>query len=549
MRTDSLSPLAVLRALELFGPQARPYNFDDCFDCWGLVRRVFDHLDNGDEVNGELAAEEGGPEEANWAAFSSPDELTPGDLLVTHPYASPGFHTVFYCGRVGGCDLVYDASPRAAVPLFARHDDAWRLETSRAIHTRYARATETTDRLRTDGGAYLRLWDERERFYHRGLRRRLFDGATTDPALADVGAGSRSPASAATAGSAGRDLVALRRAAGLSELPFYCRRRLPADLAGREVYDNFATRHLDYFVPDGAPVPDDAYEVAGAAAHRNVLPPGPSVDSIGAIRGQSVESSPAPVAASAPASELGRPAPPRIVKAPLWVVRDGPVTVEWENPGAREAAGSGTTPAVVTGCRVEVWEETADLWKHRLLRLDYVRPATSFTVPDDVLHDDARFAVVVWARGPGGFSGTALAPFLFRPARDNRLLEYDPVRPECLAPDGGEEVPAGAPLELTWRIRQPLASQAGFRIQILEDAIHTDDAAPVFGVEVSGPPARICRTVVPGEVLRADHVYRWYITVRSADGRTAFAPSEGVFRAAGGHGDRPAGALAAPEEG
>ena len=33
MRRDPLSPADVLRALELFGPQARPYNFDDCFDC------------------------------------------------------------------------------------------------------------------------------------------------------------------------------------------------------------------------------------------------------------------------------------------------------------------------------------------------------------------------------------------------------------------------------------------------------------------------------------------------------------------------------------
>ena len=124
-----------------------------------------------------------------------------------------------------------------------------------------------------------------------------------------------------------------------------------------------------------------------------------------------------------------------------------------------------------------------------------------------MLHDDARFAVVVWARGPGGFSGTALAPFLFRPARDNPLLEYDPVRPEGLAPDGGEEVPAGAPVELTWRIRQPLASQAGFRVEVLEDAFLADGVTPVYDVEVSGPPARVCRTVVPGEVLRAGHVY------------------------------------------
>ena len=213
----------------------------------------------------------------------------------------------------------------------------------------------------------------------------------------------------------------------------------------------------------------------------------------------------------------------------------------------RRRVGRARLPAV-TGCRVEVWEETADLWKHRLLRRDFAEPVTSFTVPDDVVHDDARFAVVVWARGPGGFSGTALAPFLYRPARDNPLLEYDPVRPEGLAPDGGEQVPAGAPLELTWRIRQPLASQAGFRVEVLEDAFLADGVTPVYDVEVSGPPARVCRTVVPGEVLRAGHVYSWYITVRSADRRTAFAPSEGVFRTADG-GDVGRGPGVAPEEG
>jgi len=525
MRTDPVSPLAVLRALELFGPQARPYNFDDCFDCWGLVRRVFDHLDHGDEVNGELAEEEGGPEEVHWAAFESPDELTPGDLLVTHPHLSPEFHTAFYCGSVDGHDLVYDASPRAAVPLFARRDGAWRLEASRAIHTRYARATETTDRLRNDGGAYLRLWDDRACFYHRGLHARLLAGAAADAELAGV------------ADMAGRDLVALRHAAGLSELPFYCRLRLPVDAAGRESYDNLLTRHLDYYVPGGAPVLDDDYELAAAGPHGGVHAPGLSADSFEAIKGQRAESPPdppaprVPVDARPPAPRLGRPAPPRIVKAPLWVVRDGPVRVEWEYPGAGQAPGSDTSPATANGCRVEVWEETADLWKHRLVRQDLADPVTSFTVPDEVLHDDARFAVVVWARGARGFSGTALAPFLFRPARDNRLLTYDPVRPEGLAPDGGEEVPAGAPLELTWRIRQPLASQAGFRIEVLEDAFLTDDVTPVYDVEVSGPPARVCRTVVPGEVLRPGHVYSWYITVRSADRRTAFAPSEGVFRA------------------
>ena len=519
MRTEPLSPLEVLRALELFGPQARPYNFDDCFDCWGLMRRVFDHLDDGFELDGELAEQPGGPQEAGWAAFEHPDELTPGDLLVTHPHVSKEFHTVVYCGQAAGLHLVYDASPRGEVPLFARRagapdgrpGDVWELEEARAISTLYARATETTDRLRNDGGAYLRLWDDRERYYHRGLRARLVAGVAADPALAGSEA------------ALGRDLVMLRRAAGLGDLPFYCRRRLPQDAAGRELYDNRWTRRLDYYVPDGAPVPDDAYEAAAEAYG-------------GAV---SRESPPAPPSARAPGPRPGRPGPPRIFKAPVWVVRDGPVKVEWEYPAAGEAADAGgqdasgdSSGAAVTGCRIEVWEETADLWKHRLLRLDLDRPETTFEVPVDLLRDDRRFAVVVWARGPGGFSGTALAPFLYRPGRDAPLLAYQPIRPEELAPDGGEEVPAGAPLELTWRIRQPLVTQAGFRVSVLEDALPEDDATPVFDLEVKGAQARICKAVVPGDVLRAGHVYRWYVTVRTADGRTAFAPSEGMVRAA-----------------
>ena len=501
MRPDPLSPLAVLRALELFGPQARPYNFDDCFDCWGLVRKVFDYLDDGDEVNGELAEEASGPEEAGWAAFGSPEELTPGDLLVTHPHLSPEFHTVFYCGRVAGHDLVYDASPRALVPLFVRDHgaeagatagDAWWLAEARALHTRYARATETTDRLRNDAGAYLRLWDDRERYFHRGLRARLVEGAAADPGLS------------ALEGPAGRDLVALRLAAGLEGLPFYCRRRLPSDAAGRELYDNLATRHLDYYVPDGAPVPDDDYEAL--------------VEGHGDAEGGA------------------RPPAPRITRAPLWTVRDGPVTVEWEYRPALSAPAVADGEreaglAAVTGCRVELWEETPALWKHRLLRIDADEPVTSFTVSDGLVHDDARFAVVVWARGSSGYSGTALAPFLYRPSRDNPLLDYDPVRPEDLAPDGGEQVAAGAPLELRWRIRQPLASQAGFRVEIFEDAFLADGTPPVYEVKASGPAARTCRAVVPGEVVRTGHGYRWYVTARTADRRTVFAPSEGVFRA------------------
>jgi hypothetical protein len=49
----------------------------------------------------------------------------------------------------------------------------------------------------------------------------------------------------------------------------------------------------------------------------------------------------------------------------------------------------------------------------------------------------------------------------------------------------------------------------------------------------TGPAARLCRVTVPGEVLREGCTYAWYITARTADGRTAFAPSEGVFRTTG----------------
>ncbi len=489
MRTDPHTPADVLRALELFGPQARPYNFDDAFDCWGLVRRVFDHLDAGFEMDEELHGP-GEPQEANWVAFTQPGELVPGDLLVTHPHVSEGFHTAFFCGCVAGLDLVYDASPRGIVPLFAAADDGWRLVETRDIHTRYARATETTDRLRNDGGAYLRLWDERQSYYHRGLHERLLAGGAGD------------------GGAAGRDLVALRRAAGLSDLPFYCLRSLPRDAAGREVYDNLATRHLDYYVPDGAPVPDDEYE---AVVERSESP--------GRLR----------------------PPAPRITKAPLWVVRDGPVTVEWAYPpapdlrgqgaAARPASAAGSLPGVA-GCRLEVWEETWDCWKHRLLRLDLDEPATRFTVPEELLHDDSRFAVVVWARGPGGFSGTALAPFLFRPARDNPLLEYDPVRPQDLAPDGGVLLPAGVPAELVWSIRQPLVTQASHHVEVFEDAFLADGAAPVFAADARGPAARTSKVTVPADALRAGHTYSWYVTVSAADRRTAFAPSEGVFRVA-----------------
>jgi len=149
MRSQPVSPGDVLQALELFGPQARPYNFDDCFDCWGLVRKVFDWLDDGYEVDEELG-DAGDAGEDRWLRIDGPAELVPGDLLTTHPHTHDDFHTVFYCGRVDGDELVYDSSPRGLVPLY---DETDHRRDARLIYTRYMRATETTDRLRDDGGA------------------------------------------------------------------------------------------------------------------------------------------------------------------------------------------------------------------------------------------------------------------------------------------------------------------------------------------------------------------------------------------------------------
>lgn len=453
MRPDPLPATRVLQALELFGPQARPYNFDDMFDCWGLVRRVVDWLDDGAEANDELRDD--GSTDASWRPFTDPSELVPGDLLVSHRRPDPDFHTVFYCGRVGGLDLVYDSSPRGEVPLF---DGRGRLVADRPLVTRYMRATETTDRLRHDGGAYLRLWDARQRFYHGPLHDRL-----------------------AAAGPPGeRDLGALRRRAGLPGLPSYCRERLPRDPRGREAYDNLWSRHLDYYIPDGGPAPDD-----GAAD-------------------------------AAPS----RPAAPVVVGLPHRVVESGPWVVEWR-PG-----GGGPCD----GWRLELWEETADLWKHRLLRVDLDVSTLRFAAPEGLLREDARFAVVVWARGPAGFSGDALATALWRPRPGNPLLAYAATRPHGLWPDGLAAVAAsGDGLELSWSIPEPEVTQVAARVRVLEDACLADDAPPVFEADLEGRAAASCRCALPGGVVRPGHTYAWYVEARDARGRWCYAPAEGVF--------------------
>jgi hypothetical protein len=133
MRHEALPPGRLLRALELFGPQARPYNFDDHFDCWGLVKQVFDWLDGGLDMDKEALDE---TEAGIWQEIGRRDDLVPGDLLATHPRPDPQYHVAFYCGRAGGHDLVYDSSSRGLVPLF---DERGTVVDDRAIHTRFAR--------------------------------------------------------------------------------------------------------------------------------------------------------------------------------------------------------------------------------------------------------------------------------------------------------------------------------------------------------------------------------------------------------------------------
>lgn len=445
MRREPLPPTRVIEALERFGPQARPYNFDDMFDCWGLVRRVVDWLDHGDELNHELGTGPTAAEAENWAPIDGRDQLLPGDILASHPHAARDFHVVVYCGRVGGTDLVYDSSPRGDVPLF---DGAGRMTRCRPLFTRYMRATETTDRMRHDGGGWLRLYDERMRFMHRGWHERL---------------------SAANPGRE-RELVETRRAAGLSDLPFYCTGALERDARGREVYDNRDTRHLDYYTPDGG--------------------------------------------------KPGQLAAPRIVGVPHRILREGEWVVRWD-PGPGEA---------VDAWRVELWEETVDLWKHRLLRADLDTGQRAWAVPPDLLREDARFAVVLWARGRGGFSGNALATVLWRPRPGNGLLLYNADRPQDLWPDGLAVVqPEASGLELTWSIADPAFTQLAARVRVFEGACLADDAEPVFEAFLEGEAASRCRTTVTAGALRPGRTYAWYVEVRDALGRWCYAPSEGLF--------------------
>ena len=241
-------------------------------------------------------------------------------------------------------------------------------------------------------------------------------------------------------------------------------------------------------MPDGAPVPDDLYEAVVERGDRAAVQP--------------------------------RPPAPEIVAAPGWGVAQGPLTVSWRYADA----------AVVSGCRIEVWEETWDLWRHRLERHDREEPLTSFEAPDVSLRPGSRYAVVVYARGAGGFSGSAVAPFLYRPAADDPLLAYNPVRPRALRPDNGASVPPGAPVELTWEIAAPTRNQVKAVVAVFADVgCLAPGTERVFAGEQNGTDAAACRCAVPAAALRPGHSYYWYVTPTNAAGHDAFAPAEGVF--------------------
>ena len=396
----ALTPEAVYQALERLAPQARPYNYDDRFDCWGLARAVYSGLLPGRPLDDDLDAATADETEraARWAPIVDLADLMPGDVVTTHDHHVPDdFHAVIFYGYVAARPLVYDSSPRGEIPLLEERDGALTYTDARELFTRYARGTGGTDRVRDDGGAYLRLWFRGGRYYHRWLHDRLLQA------------------------NPGRetDAVALRRRAGLAPLPFYALRRLETDGLDRERYDNRFTRAQNTYLPGDPPLPDDDYV--------RVI-----VDGAGA----------------AP-----RPAPPSILAAPAAAHQGGAATIEWTCAGGAAA----TEPADASGggpvdrCRIEISELRRGVWKALALAAD-VPPAGSFTVPAADLHEDMCYEVAVFAHGPGGWSGDAGAWFVNRPAADNPFLAACAARPtgpawsvdEAVA-EHGPAVPADRP--------------------------------------------------------------------------------------------------------
>ncbi|HMK93334.1 MAG TPA: fibronectin type III domain-containing protein [Thermoleophilia bacterium] len=372
-----LTPETVYRALERFAPQARPYNYDDRFDCWGLVRAVYGALLPGRPLDDDLDAATADETQraSRWSPIVDLADLLPGDVVTTHDHHVPDeFHAVIFYGQVAARPLVYDSSPRGEIPLLEERDGALAYVDARELFTRYPRGTGGTDHLRDDGGAYLRLWFRGGRYYDRWLHDRLLEA------------------------NPGRetDAVALRRRAGLALLPFYAVRRLETDGLGRERYDNRFTRTQNTYLPGDPPLSDDDY--AGVV-----------LDGGTAAR---------------------RPAPPAIVAAPAAAHPGGAATIEWTCAGDDGAAGDPRRVAdgPVDCCRIEVGELRRGVWKVPALAAD-VPPAGSFTVPAADLREDMCYEVAVFAHGPGGWSVDAGAWFVNRPAADNPFLAACTARP------------------------------------------------------------------------------------------------------------------------
>ena len=497
----ALAPETVFTTLEALAPQARPYNFDDRFDCWGLVREVYGGLLAGRPLDDDLEAASA-VETARlerWAPITELAELLPGDVVTTHDHHAPGeFHAVIVYGWLDGRLLVYDSSPRGDIPFVEERDGQRVVVDARELHTRHMRATGGTDRLRNDGGAYLRLWFVGGRCYNRRLHEALLEANPRRET----------------------DALALRRRAGLAALPFYVTHRLPTDRAGRELYDNRATRALNAYLPDGAPLRDDDYQRACDAGV--IGDPSAAGDTLGGAGGAGGAGG--GDGGDGPGGRL-RPAPPVLETAPTAVHTGAAPCLTWSY---QPAVGD----LVATGCRVELYELRRGVWKHLVLARDCDEPERSFTVPADVLRADMCYEVSLFTRAAAGYSADTVATFVNEPAADNPFLVSAMVRPFALAPDEGAVVATVTP-ELSWSIFDPRAHQSAVRLAIHAGGCCDGEAPLIHEAILEGEAAAGTAYAVPAAAgLTPGTTYHWYLTPRDREGRWAYAPVEGIFTVA-----------------
>ena len=257
------------------------------------------------------------------------------------------------------------------------------------------------------------------------------------------------------------------------------------DARGCEVYDNSASKHQQYYVPDAALVSDALYEQVceqgeGRLAAR-LRPPAFDADAGRAVLGGG--------------------------RAFTWTHGD----------------------ADVAGCRVEVYEETSAGQKRLVLREELPGRATAYTVPGRVLREDTLYAFVVFARDARGYSRDAVSTFVYRASPGSPLLDHNRARPYALRPDDGAVVATLTPT-LAWEITRPEANQVRFRLELYAQACREQDSRVLWAVTVEGALARSCRYQVPPLAgLEPGGTYFWYLTTINSRGRDCFAPAEGVF--------------------